>query len=344
MKLREIHYRWLGIPIVALAAEIFNEHPEGDLIFAEKYLYALIFTSVYWNGAYLIIKYFRKRFPQISFTSKRVLYTAFIIIIWISVGGIPVKWILGLETIDQTLSLQTHTVYIPFNFIAATVVTLIYEAFYFFEKWKESFRLNEELKNRQIRTQYEVLQNQMSPHFLFNSLNTLTTVIAEDPKSAIAFTEKLSEVYRYILQNKDRELVTLEEEAAFVQSYVFLLQMRYPDNLSVDFKIEQKYQQLNIPPLTLQMLVENAIKHNVVSKSKPLHIDIYIENGKSIIVKNNLQKKESLDKSTKTGLENIKKRYSILGGHEIDVITSAANFMVAVPLIDLLEEKDLNLA
>ncbi len=344
MKLKEIHIRWLGIPLVALIAELVNEHPHKELTGMQMYLISIIFTAVYWNGACLIIFYFRKKFPQISLTTRRVVFSAFCIIIWMAIGGIPIKVGLGIETFSEAIQLQAHMPFLPFNFVAATVITLSYESFYFFSKWKESFRLNEELKNRQIRTQYEVLQNQMSPHFLFNSLNTLTTIIAEDQDSAISFTEKLSEVYRYILKNKDRELVPLEEEIDFVKSYLFLLRMRYPDNLTFDFKIDQKYHQLNIPPLTIQMLVENAIKHNVVSKSKPLHIDIYIENGQSIVVKNNLQKKEAVDKSLKTGLENIKKRYGILGGKEIDIITSATNFMVAVPLIDVLEEKELSLS
>lgn len=344
MKLREIHYRWLGILIVALIAELVNEHPVADLTTGEKYFYSVIFTAVYWSGAAIIIKYFRRKFPEISLTSKRVISSAICIIIWMIIGGIPVKLLLGLDSMDHLMQIKAHAAYIPFNFVAATVITLIYESFYFFEKWKESFRLNEELKNRQIRTQYEVLQNQMSPHFLFNSLNTLTSIIPDDPEAAVSFTEKLSEVYRYILQNKERELVTLNEEVDFVKSYLFLLRMRFPDNLTFDFDIDEKYQKLNIPPLTLQMLIENAIKHNVISKSKPLHINIYIDNGKSVVVKNNLQKKESLEKSTKTGLDNIKKRYSILGGKKIDIISSANNFMVAVPLIDLLEESDLTFA
>lgn len=344
MKLREIHYRWMGIPIVALIAELVNEHPVTDLSALEKYLFSILFTAVYWSGAAIIIKFFRRKFPQISLTTKRVVSSAIFIIIWMIVGGIPIKLLMGIESMDHVVKLSSHTAYIPFNFVAATVITLIYESFYFFDKWKESFRLNEELKNRQIRTQYEVLQNQMSPHFLFNSLNTLASIIPEDADAAVSFTEKLSEVYRYILQNKERELVTLNEEVDFVKSYLFLLRMRFPDNLTFEFDIEDKYMNQNIPPLTIQMLIENAIKHNVISKSKPLHISIYIDNGKSVVVKNNLQKKESLEKSTKTGLENIKKRYNILGGKTIDVIASANNFMVAVPLIDILEEKDFQLA
>lgn len=343
MKLREVHIRWIGILLVAALATLNDgdDHMSDSPLWFH-YFVSLSFTALYWNGACTIIFLLRRKYPEISKTKRRVLLSGLVIIIWMTVGGIPLKILFNVVEFKDLMSLNEHVKYLPFNFIVATVVSLSYEAFYFFDKWKEQFTLNQQLKNQQIRTQYEVLQNQMSPHFLFNSLNTLTTIIPENPDAAISFTEKLSEVYRYILQNKDRELVSLKEEIDFVQSYLFLLRMRYPDNLTVDFKIDDKYLDLTIPPLTLQMLAENAIKHNVVSKAKPLHIDIYIENGKSVVVKNNLQRKDSLDKSTKTGLDNIRKRYSILGQKEIDVITSTTNFMVAVPLIDLLEERDLN--
>lgn len=344
MKLKEIYIRWIGIPMVAYIAEATNSDHLSEQPYWYQYLIAFAFTAVYWNGASFIIGYFRKKFEGISMVRTRLLVTSLGIIIWMTIGGIPIQLLFGLSEPSHLLEMKTHTEFLPFNFIAALVISLLYEAFYFFEKWKEAFRLNEELKNRQIRTQYEVLQNQMSPHFLFNSLNTLATIIQEDQAAAIKFTENLSEVYRYILHNKDKELVPLSEELDFVKSYLFLLSIRYPDNLTADFRIDKKYLKRSIPPLTLQMLVENAIKHNVISKSKPLHVDIYIENGKSIIVKNNLQLKGSIEKSTKTGLENIRKRYSILGGKQIDIITSAANFMVAVPLIDLVNEKDIQMA
>lgn len=345
MKIKEPYVRLIGIPIVGLIA--MGGGPKDHMVsdpFWYQYLVALTFTTVYWNGACFFIFRFRRVFPEISRTGRRLLFSALGIIFWMTFGGIPIKLLYGLCTLKEAFTYSEHSEFLPFNFVAALVITLSYEAFYFFEKWKEQFRLNEQLKNQQIKTQYEVLQNQMSPHFLFNSLNTLASIIPEDSDAAVSFTEKLSEVYRYILNNKERELVGLEEELQFVKSYLFLLRMRYPNNLKFDFNIEAKYHNMTIPPLTLQMLVENAIKHNIVSKTKPLHIDIYIENGESVIVKNNLQKKETADVSMKTGLENIRKRYRILGNKEIDVITSTTNFMVAVPLIDLLEEKDLSLA
>ncbi len=344
MKLSEPLVRWSGIPLVAFVAEAANSDHLSTEPYWYQYIIALTFTVVYWNGACFFIFRFRKLYPEISKTGRRLLFSALGIIFWMTVGGVPIKLLYGLSTLETAFTYQEHAQFLPFNFVAALVITLSYEAFYFFEKWKEQFRLNQQLKNQQIKTQYEVLQNQMSPHFLFNSLNTLASIIPEDSEAAVSFTERLSEVYRYILNNKERELVSLEEEIRFVKSYLFLLRMRYPDNLTFQFAIDAKYHALTIPPLTLQMLVENAIKHNIISKTKPLHIDIYIENGQSVIVKNNLQKKETADVSTRTGLENIKKRYSILGDRKIDIITSASNFMVAVPLIDLLDEKDLSLA
>ena len=227
------------------------------------------------------------------------------------------------------------------NLSVAGVIGSVYENVYFFEQWRTSIKLNEELKNQQIRTQFEVLQNQMSPHFLFNSLNTLTTLINEDQEIATSFTEKLSEVYRYILQNKEKELVSLKEELEFVKAYIFLLQMRYPENLSVEFGISENHYSSSIAPLTLQMLVENAIKHNVISKAHPLHISIYVENGKSLVVKNNLKEKKSIGKSTKTGLKNIKKRYAYFGKDNVDVIVTHQSFMVAIPLLKVLNEKQL---
>ena len=342
MRITEPIVRWIGIPIVAIIAMGGgpDKHMAGDPLWYQ-YLVSLTFTSVYWNGACFFIFRFRRIFPEISRTGRRLFFSALGIIFWMTVGGIPIKLLYGLCTLEDAFTYTEHAQFLPFNFVAALVITLSYEAFYFFEKWKEQFRLNEQLKHQQIKTQYEVLQNQMSPHFLFNSLNTLASIIPEDSDAAVSFTERLSEVYRYILNNKERELVSIEEELSFVKSYLFLLRMRYPDNLTCDYAIDEKYHAMTIPPLTLQMLVENAIKHNIISKTKPLHISIYVENGRSVIVKNNLQKKATADTSMKTGLDNIKKRYSILGGKTIDIITSTSNFMVAVPLIDLVEEKDL---
>ncbi len=333
-KIKEVHVRWLGIPLVALLAYIFIPHP-GDTTALQNYLLSVLFTTVYWNGAAFIFFFFRRQFLEIRQTVRRLIFTFLGLTFWMAFGGVPVKLLLGQDLVGW----NEHLYFLPFNMIIGAIIGTLYETTHFFHQWKHSIRQNEELKNQQIRTQFEVLQNQMSPHFLFNSLNTLTTLIAENQEKAIRFTEKLSEVYRYILHHKSRELVRLDEELAFARAYFYLLQMRYPDNVSLEVDVDAKYLKEHIAPLTLQMLIENAVKHNVVSKAHPLSIQIYVDNGESIVVKNNLQRKPVLPQSTKTGLENIQKRYTYLGDRHIDVITTASNFMVAIPLIHLVPEQ-----
>ncbi len=319
----------------------FLHDADPDQTKLDKYFTSLVFTGILWNGAFAIFMFFRKRYPQIKQTPKRLFITFSLLTIFMVIGDPLICYIFDFNQGVDYLSFNYLAQNASIDVIAAAIIGSIYENAFFFEQWHSSIKMNEELKNQQIRTQFEVLQNQMSPHFLFNSLNTLTTLIAEDQNVAISFTEKLSEVYRYILQNKEKELVTLQDELDFVKAYIFLLQMRYPENLSVDINIDPVQKERSIAPLTLQMLVENAIKHNVISKAHPLHINIYVENGKSLVVKNNLQEKKSIGKSTKTGLHNIRSRYAYFGNHEIDVIVTADNFMVAVPLIEVIKEKSL---
>lgn len=337
-KLKEMHLRWAGIPVVGFIMSLIMDEHTVEIGFWANAGIAILFTGVLWNGCFLIIKFFRNRLSHINLTAKRLLLTTGAIAVFLIIGANVIAVSIGLCTLESLTDPAFFFRHSPVNLAAGFMIASIYEGSYFFHKWKATVILNEELKNQQIRTQFEVLQNQMSPHFLFNSLNTLTTLIAEDAKIAIDFTQTLSEVYRYILQNKERELVTLQEELDFSESYVFLLKKRYPENLHVRFEVAQEFKRYHIAPLTLQMLIENAIKHNTVSKTEPLYIDVYVDNGRSIIVKNNLQPKKSLEKSTKTGLANIRQRYSYLGQRNIDIITSNDHYMVAVPLIKLLSE------
>ncbi|MEL6561300.1 MAG: histidine kinase [Bacteroidota bacterium] len=333
---KEKYIRITGIPIMALIMTFIMRDHAMDEPFWQKYLVSVLFTTAYWNGAFLIFMMYRNWFPNISQTVKRLSLTIVTLILFVFVCGVVMRLALGYMEFSELTNLSKIFEHKFKTFIAAVFVGSIYESAFFFEKWKDTIKQNEALKNQQIRTQFEVLQNQMSPHFLFNSLNTLTTLIAENQDIAIEFTEKLSEVYRYILQNKEKELIPLEEEISFSKSYIYLLQMRYPENLKVSYRIDEQSYDKHIAPLTIQMLLENCIKHNVISRSRPLEIEIYVENGQSIIVKNNLQKKKALEKSTKTGLTNIKKRYKYLGGREVDVIVTHNSFMVAVPLIEVI--------
>lgn len=332
----EPYVRWISIPFVSWIPYFLASHEEREMYgFWMHWFQSIVFTGTYWNLAVLIFNLVGKRYPLIEQTAKRLILTAVGIILMILIATPLIKVILGLNTFKEATDWKELLSYVPVSVLMSFMIGSVYEGVFYYSQLIETRRTAEALKNQQIRAQFEVLQNQMSPHFLFNSLNTLTTLIAEDQQTAIDFTQKLSDVYRYILQNKERELVTLQEELAFAQDYLFLLKMRYPDNLNAHMHIEERYLNKYVAPLTLQMLIENAIKHNVVSKAHPLSIDIYVENGNSVVVKNNVKPKQALDKSTKTGLANIHKRYEYLGNRKIDVIHTNAHFMVAVPLIEL---------
>lgn len=333
-KIKEPYVRWIGIPLVAFLMTFIIGMDPGETRF-HKFLSALVYTVVFWNGAFLMFMYFRKRFPKIRQTPQRLLITILCLSLFLLIGEPVIRLLLDDVTLIDLSDLGVLFQHTAQNFGAAFVIGLLYENVYFYEQWERTIQLNEALKNQQIRTQFEVLQNQMSPHFLFNSFNTLTTLIPEDQQVAVKFTEKLSEVYRYILQHKEKELVTVEEEIEFAKAYGFLLKMRYPQNLDIRFDLASKHLKQHIAPLTVQMLIENAIKHNVISSAAPLSIKVYVENGKSIVVKNNLQIKRTIPKSTKTGLSNIRKRYHYLSDRPIDIITTANNYLVCIPLIDL---------
>lgn len=335
--LKEKYVRWIGICFIAvIVMQLDGDHMEDTPLWYQ-YFVSWMFCAVYWNGAFLIFMMFRKLYPQISSTGIRLFWTYVVLFVWMTVGGIPVKLLLGLMEFKDVVRLEVYVNFLAMNLVIALIVGTLYETVFFFEKWKEAIQQNEELKNQQIRTQMEVLQNQMSPHFLFNSLNTLTTLIAENQTLALQFTEKLSDVYRYILHNKERELVLISEEVQFVKDYIYLLKIRFPENFTVDINLPEHFLKMYMAPLTLQMLIENCIKHNVVSKAHPLSVKIYIEEN-YLIVQNQLKVKQVLDKSTKTGLDNIRKRYQYLSNSAISVMNTGDEFKVSVPLIDVKKE------
>ncbi len=196
----------------------------------------------------------------------------------------------------------------------------------------------EKLERENIQSQLEGLKNQVNPHFLFNSLNTLTYIIPEDQNLAVRFVQQLSKVYRYILEIRDRKLICLSEELAFLDAYVFLLKDRFGENFKIDINIPESYLNLKVVPLSLQILMENAIKHNIISALKPLRVEVFIENNLKLIVKNNLQKKNHVMNSTKVGLQNIKNRYSFFSDQKVEVFATTDSFVVSIPLIQIDEK------
>ena len=176
------------------------------------------------------------------------------------------------------------------------------------------------------------MKNQVNPHFLFNSLNTLTGVVEQKPELSTSFIKKLSDIYRYVLEQSDQEMVPISKEMKFVDDYIFLLKMRFGEALKFNSNLSNE-NKIQVVPLGLQILVENAIKHNIVSDDLPLKIEIYIDDT-SLTVKNNLQKKKTIiTEKEPLGLENLRKRYEYLSNTSIEIITSESDFIVKLPLI-----------
>ncbi len=222
--------------------------------------------------------------------------------------------------------------------IVAVIVTLIISLFLhgrsFLISWRQAAINAEKLKTESIASRYESLKNQVNPHFLFNSLNALSNLVYEDQDLAVKFIQKLSEVYRYVLDTREKEVVKLSDELAFLDSFIFLQKIRYEDNLQVSIDLPRNIE-IMIPPLSLQMLVENAIKHNIITDDEPLQITLFMEREDYIVVKNNLQKKNIREASAGIGLANIKSRYEFLTQKPVEVLHNSQEFSVKIPVLNL---------
>jgi two-component system, LytTR family, sensor kinase len=218
--------------------------------------------------------------------------------------------------------------------IISLLYNAIYSSEYFFKKWKNGLVETEELKRQNLIAQYESLKELINPHFLFNSLNTLIGLISEDKKVAIQYGEYFAKVYRYLLDHRDDKVVLLNDELDIIKKLIFLFKARYGNSFNVKVNIPQNLNTKLIAPLTLQMLLENATKHNIISKEYPLKLEITCEGDEYLVVMNNIQKKNRRGETTKLGLDTIKKRYQFISKKEVVVTETNDLFIVRIPLID----------
>ncbi|GHN03270.1 hypothetical protein WSM22_47590 [Cytophagales bacterium WSM2-2] len=223
--------------------------------------------------------------------------------------------------------------------IVSVIITLAISSFMhgreFLLNWKHAALDAEVSKKESAIARYESLKNQINPHFLFNSFNALTNLVYEDQDKAAKFIKQLSEVYRYVLDTREKDLVSLQEELRFAHSYLFLQQIRFGNNLKVT--VQSENMEGKIAPLALQLLLENAIKHNIISSDDPLTIDVYAKDG-YICVENNLQRKTMISESSSgLGLDNIRSRYKFLTDKEVYISDSNGKFAVKLPIINLEE-------
>jgi two-component system, LytTR family, sensor kinase len=222
------------------------------------------------------------------------------------------------------------------NVVVAVVINAIIcgfaEIYVLFRQWKQTTLVSERLRREKAESQYAALKNQVNPHFLFNSLNTLSSLIRVSPDKAIEFVDKFSKIYRYVLESTDKMVIELRDEVTFIQSYIYLQKIRFGENLNVELNIDVKYFNYYIPPLSIQMLIENALKHNEVSTDYPLKINIEIE-SEYLIISNNLQLKKGLEESTGIGLKNLEARYDLITELKPVFIATSDKYIAKIPLL-----------
>jgi len=330
--------RIIGIPLTTVLATFVLSgffKGAGQLPLSKVLLCNLILTWAGWELSLLILLWARKKYPGIDQIRKRLGVS--LIIYLISVILIDSFFVL----ISDRVSYLAHYTWTPATFgllvllgtTIAMIICCLYEAVYFFSLWKKTAQEKEQLRQENLNSQFQSLKNQVNPHFLFNSLNSLSSLIECDKKRAVEFIHGMSKVYRYILESNQHDLTTLGNELEFIRSYFYLLNTRFGENLKEEIMIPEKCLQKRIPPLTLQILVENAVKHNIVSANKPLYLKIFSESGNEITVRNNLQKKVSMLSSSHFGLRNINNRYELLNQPGIRIDESELSYSVSVPLI-----------
>jgi len=252
----------------------------------------------------------------------------------VGIGVLTMAFGAMLYTVERLLRLMEPTELLWLEILVTLLITYlitgIHEMVYFYKQWIMNFSRSVRLERDNIEAKYETLKTQINPHFLFNSLNSLTSIVDDNPR-AVDYIQDLSEFLRYILNSRDKDLVYLRDDLKVLNHYYELQKSRFQNNILISLDIPEKYQLYTLPPLVLQMLVENCIKHNIISSEKPLKISISARND-SIVVKNNLQRKADVV-STGQGLKNISERYRYFTSREGSIKETKNEYIVSMPLL-----------
>lgn len=311
---------------------------ENWLSYAIVFVISMFHIFTFWYVDRWIVIFFRKKINLFKDYQKRLLLQAISVFVMTSLLSHAAKSPMFCPQ-EYVKFLDVPYIYMfSVSLILTIFILFMYESKYVFELVKEGLVRNEILSKQNAQAQLESLKNQVNPHFLFNSLNTLVSVIPESPDIAVRFTENLSSVYRHILEIKDKEIITLKEELNCINAYNYLLKIRFGDHIQIVYEKFDDTGGKYIIPLSIQLLIENAIKHNIVSSSRPLIITLTL-NENEIVVSNNKQLKINPEKSTKIGLENINKRYSLLIKKRIKIEESDTIFSVRLPIVKMNELK-----
>lgn len=311
-------------------ALMFPEMPAGDNF---KLIWiSLGIATLTWEFFCFLNRFLARRFPLDTRPIPRVL-------IQIILGSCVLFLVraIGLSIVGKYFPINFDTffraaIYLV-DFFFAACVNAVFFILEYIEKWKQSIERAERLEREKARVQFDNLKNQLNPHFLFNALSSLNSLIASDPEQASDFLQHMSRVYRYVLRHKDKEVVSLKVEMEFISNYLFLLDTRFGTAFSFRNDVPEEDREKGIVPVTLQILIENAVKHNVISDKKPLHVRLYTEKG-YLVLSNEVQAKTTVDGSNKMGLENLKGLYRFLSDRPVYWEIEETVFRIYIPMIE----------
>ncbi len=338
-------YRYLFILLLSaysflntLAVEVFEYYPiqlnRSTLIF-------IFFLTIFliWESNRLIERFFQKEYHTESNLIRTYLLRNFAssliltLLISLLIGTMISYFWIGLDSDKLILPMK---LYFTFSFRINLFLNVINLIFLYVSQLKKAQAETENFKKITYQAKLQAIRNQINPHFLFNNLNVLSALITKDTETSIEFVRQFAKVYRYVLKSNEKEIIELATELDFIESYTYLLKKRFGTGLKISVKVDESLRHRYIVPMALQMLIENAIKHNVISSQNPLYIDIFNTDDEKLIIQNNLQvRRVDMVESTQLGLQNISHRYRFLGKDDIEVIKTDLFFKVTIPLIRL---------
>lgn len=336
--------QWIVIPGIGGLTISFVEYFLRDNMHGQTFLQSAFISSTFWsllaNGNGILVDWIDTRWTWLESPVRRVIVgvsglLAYTVVASLLILYAYIEWVLGYSFVKVMESQGVMTMLsIPLGI--TVFIALFQHGQGFLLEWRQAAIDVERLKNENLKSKFETLKTQVNPHFLFNSLNALTSLVYADQGKAVEFIQKLSQVYRYVLDHQNDEVVTLETEVAFLKSFVYLNTIRFGNNFEVEYiNLDTFEPDKNIPPVTLQMLIENCIKHNEISKNKQLKITVE-RKGDQISVKNNINPIHTAKQdSSGLGLSNIISRYEMLSDQKVEVITGQDTFSVVVPILSL---------
>ena len=338
-RVNDIGFRLIFIPFFGIAIPLITGMINGKNFsnweVKLSFLYTIMIAMVIWEGNRFLLFSLRSYFDWINKPLQKIA----VLILSITFYSVPVSvlllagWYKLFSPTAVNWNIITESTLIIL--IAVIFITHVYETVFLVKESESEMIRNEQLERAKAEAELEALKNQIDPHFIFNSLNTLSHLIEEKPLKAKQFNDNLAEVYRYILQNKARDLVLLREEVEFLRSYFLLLQIRFEKavqlKISIDSGIPDQYL---IPPISLQILAENAIKHNEFSESTPLLLEIEMK-GEELIAQNWVRRKALRKTSSRIGLQNLRERYKLITNKEIAIIDEGNRFIVKLPVLKI---------